>query len=285
MMQTNLQANYRQEPALKKKRRVWIDHVTLARESLPEMRDALLRAGIKTDYGGIHSNGITHMAMAGFGDGSYLEVVAPLVPQSPIPIWDDYLLPDQGATAWTAAADDIESEFRHARAIGVRTSGPDLMRREKPNGEIGEWKIGYFGASQPGGMLPFLIQDRTARSVRVPPQAASEPSAFSGWRALVLAVHDRAAAADAFMRLYDWAPPRIMGEYTHFRGTPIYLASPAVHLARFGESPCAGVLGLLGGEAAASPYVTCGAGQLAGREVRWFDLPWPNFRLGLEVAR
>jgi len=256
---------------------MWIDHVTLAGPSLHSLREDLLAAGIPTEYGGVHSNGITHMALAAFGDGSYLELVSPLQARGRVALWSDYLLSESGGTAWTAASEDIEAEFRTARAHGIASKGPVTIRREKPNGEVGVWELGYFGEKQPGGTLPFLIQDLTPRSVRAEPGKT-----FAGWSAIVLAVRDKAEAADDFMRLYGWGQPEVLDGLAHFPGTPIYLASPVAHLRKFGESPYAVVLGAPDRE---YPFRTSGSSQLAGKTIRWLDLHCSHLRIGLETSR
>ena len=51
-----------------------IDHVTIAGPELAPMERAFAGVGLVTDYGGPHSNGVTHMAWLGFNDGSYNEL-------------------------------------------------------------------------------------------------------------------------------------------------------------------------------------------------------------------
>ena len=55
-----------------------IDHVTVCGRDLDRMRQSFAERGLATEYGGPHANGLTHMALAGFDDGSYLELIAPL---------------------------------------------------------------------------------------------------------------------------------------------------------------------------------------------------------------
>ena len=54
-----------------------VDHASVCGSDLEAMRQALAEVGLKTDYGGPHANGVTHMALLGFEDGSYLELIAP----------------------------------------------------------------------------------------------------------------------------------------------------------------------------------------------------------------
>ena len=57
-----------------------IDQVTIPGSSLAEMDKAFADIGLTTDYGGPHSNGITHMSLLGFDDGSYIELISSLEP-------------------------------------------------------------------------------------------------------------------------------------------------------------------------------------------------------------
>ena len=53
-----------------------IDRVVFAWAHLEALAGAFASVGLTTDYGGIHTNGATHMATLGFGDGSYLELIS-----------------------------------------------------------------------------------------------------------------------------------------------------------------------------------------------------------------
>ena len=75
---------------------MFIDHITVAGPDLEELRAQLVEAGFPTEYGGVHDNRITHMALAGFDDGSYLEIVAPLADDGRVALWSNYRLPRKG---------------------------------------------------------------------------------------------------------------------------------------------------------------------------------------------
>ncbi len=47
-----------------------VDHVTLGASRLEALANAFAAAGLAADYGGLHSNGITHMSQVAFDDGS-----------------------------------------------------------------------------------------------------------------------------------------------------------------------------------------------------------------------
>lgn len=259
---------------------MFIDHITVAGPDLDELRAGLSVAGVVTEYGGAHGNGITHMALAGFGDGSYLEIVAPLQADGCVALWHNFRLPRAGGTAWTIAADNVSSELSRVRKLGIEAAGPLVIRREKPNGVIGQWELGYLANAQPGGILPFVIHDLSERSVRVRPTPSLAPI-LAGWSAIILAVCDVAAAARQFQRVYGWSAPVREGGLHHFQGTPVYLSSPPDHLNQFGESPCAGVLRTT--TAALIPGFRYSAtSRVGGRTVRWLGLPWKSMRIGVE---
>jgi hypothetical protein len=259
---------------------MFIDHITVAGPNLDELRSCLAFAGVTSDYGGVHGNGITHMALAGFGDGSYLEIVAPLREDGRVALWHDFQLPRKGGAAWTIASEDVESEFMRVGKLGIEAKGPVVIRREKPDGQIGQWELGYLESYQPGGVLPFLIRDITGRCLRVRPTPALE-GMFAGWSSIILAVREPWSAAAFFQKIYGWDAPLSSDDMLHFAGTPIYLSSPADHLDEFGESPCACVLRAVD-SAPLEGLRFSSVSSLAGKNVRWLDLPWKNIRIGVE---
>ncbi len=57
-----------------------INRVTIAGPELSPMEQSFANLGLATDYGGPHSNGVTHMAWLGFVGGSYIELISSLKP-------------------------------------------------------------------------------------------------------------------------------------------------------------------------------------------------------------
>src|SRR4029078_6078721 len=53
-----------------------VDHVSVAGRDLKQMQARLAALGIPSEFGGPHSNHATQMALTGFPDGSYLELIA-----------------------------------------------------------------------------------------------------------------------------------------------------------------------------------------------------------------
>jgi len=55
-----------------------LDHVSVCGSSLDTLRQAFTDVGMTPDFGGPHGNGVTQMALVGFDDGTYLELIAPI---------------------------------------------------------------------------------------------------------------------------------------------------------------------------------------------------------------
>ncbi|MFQ5610625.1 MAG: VOC family protein [Anaerolineae bacterium] len=233
-----------------------IDHVTIAGPALEPLRAAFSNVGLATEYGGPHSNGVTHMALLGFDDGSYIELISTLKAGQTAPWWNRHIQYDGGPCAWAVRVADIAQEGRRIAGLGVPIQGPKYFHRERPDGIRVEWDLVYLGDQQAGAKLPFLIADRTPRDYRVRPTPAVAGSELTGIARVVLGVQALEPALDLFRRLYDWPPPEIeaQGEFgarlANFEGQPVILAEPLRagnwlddRLARFDECPCAFLIG------------------------------------------
>lgn len=72
-------ASVAQPPSSKPSMQLKVDHASVCGPDLEPMRQAFASVGLVTDYGGPHAS-VTHMALLGFEDGSYLELIAPQKP-------------------------------------------------------------------------------------------------------------------------------------------------------------------------------------------------------------
>jgi hypothetical protein len=233
-----------------------IDHVSVGGRDLRRLEDAFAEAGMKTEYGGPHSSGLTKMSLLGFRDGSYIELISPTGPDSRPEIWRKQIEEDGGACAWAIEVDDIDVDVVAAKDVGIPTTGPDEYSRTRPDGVVVRWRLGFLGEQEPGAVLPFLIKDITPRDYRVKPSpsVSGTDSTLEGVREVVIGVRDTAATSKVFKTLYGWygeGEPQVRKdlwegvELAHFSGTPVTLAAPLGEgwlkdrLARFGPSPCA----------------------------------------------
>src|SRR5437588_9487530 len=93
-----------------------VDHVTVAGRDLRAMQSALSSAaGLKTEYGGPHSNHATEMALTSFPDGSYLELIAIQKEADPAAVakheWRKFLESNAGPCAWAVRPADLGAEI------------------------------------------------------------------------------------------------------------------------------------------------------------------------------
>jgi catechol 2,3-dioxygenase-like lactoylglutathione lyase family enzyme len=260
-----------------------IDHVTIAGPDLRVMQRAFTRLGLPPEYGGPHSNGVTHMALLGFEDGSYVELISTLQPGQHAPWWAEAIAGNAGPCAWAVASTDIQSESARVASAGIQVDGPHAMNRQSPDGRRVEWELAYLGDHQPGATLPFLIEDRTPRDWRVRPTPGLHTKGLTGLSAVVLAVRSLESATDLFRRAFQWPTPLTEtdsgfgGALAHFPGTPVILAAPqgegwlAARLEKFGEAPCAFLLKTPNLTAAVSTFGLIQPTTWFGRRLAWFD--------------
>lgn len=284
MMAGLFSAAVAQPPSSKPSMQLRVDHATVCASELEPMRQALASVGLATDYGGPHAS-VTHMALLGFEDGSYLELIAPQKPgEFEGSGWAKLMARDAGACAWAVGAADIKAEAARLKNLGIEIEGPNPGSRKRPDGKVVEWETARIGPGTPGATLPFIIQDHTPRDLRVRPSASVKGSGLTGIEVVVLGVKDMDAAIALFRKAYGWSAPSIEehkefgAKMAHFSGTPVMLAAPldqgswlTRRLQDFGESPVAYLLGTTDPGAASKRYGLTAQTRWFGRNVGWFD--------------
>ncbi len=261
-----------------------IDHVTLAASRLESIATAFARAGLASEYGGLHSNGVTHMSLLGFDDGSYIELISTHRPQQPAPWWNEHISTVGGPCAWGVRVEDVGAEAERLRALAVRVDGPNLHRRNRPDGVEVQWDLAYVGDHGAGAMHPFIIRDRTPRALRVAPSPSVHDTELSGVAMVVLAVPDAAEACQELRRVYGLAQPEptasamLDAPLLVFPGAPLALVSPetdegwlAERLRRYGPSPCAYLIGSRDLDASAERLSLETKDRVGGRRIAWFE--------------
>ena len=261
-----------------------VDHVTVAGSNLDRLRAAFASVGLAADYGGVHSNGITHMALIGFDDGSYIELISTVEAGTRAPWWPDHITGDAGPCGWCARATNLAGECERLKARGVPVRGPLPYHRDRADGQRVEWDLAFPDSGPPGTVLPFLIEDRTPRHFRVEPSAGVAGTELTGIAAVVIGVRDIAWTVSLYERVYGWTlretrpDPQFGATVTHFRGTPVALAAPNApaggltgRLARFGESPAAILLRSRDLGRSARRFPAARTGAWLGRPALWFD--------------
>jgi len=275
---------------------VKIDHVTIAGPDLHVMEQSFAAAGLTTDYGGPHA-ALTHMALLGFDDGSYIELISSHGPVEKSPQlsthhWGKFIMGNAGPCAWAVEVDDVGRECERVRALGIPVTGPLPGSRRRPDGTQVEWDTGVLGAGSPGATLPFIIKDRTPRDRRVQPSASvsgidkqgkPRPDRLTGVSAVVLGVREMDESADLFRRVYNWPAPemrvdtRFGAALMHFPRTPVILATSLEsgdwldeRLIRFGQAPCAYLIGATNLKETAPRFHLTGFADWFDQQVVWF---------------
>lgn len=270
-----------------------VDHVTVAGRDLRVMQRALEAAGIKSEYGGPHSNHATEMALTSFPDGSYLELIAIQPNADPKAVaaheWRTFLEGNGGPCAWAVRPADLPREVARLRASGIQAGEPIRNGRKRPDGVQLDWETSRVGIGN-GTFYPFLIHDFTPRERRAYPSGKPTTTEWTGISKVVIGVKDLNASIRQFRRAYGLPAPELQEDHQFgarlawFKDTPVVFASPLgqnswleERFRRFGESPVAFMVRSGGG--------LVGAGHPSnwfGHAVLWTDEARLGWRLGFE---
>ncbi|KDN46139.1 hypothetical protein K437DRAFT_262764 [Tilletiaria anomala UBC 951] len=159
--------------------------------------------GFTVKRGGKHANGLTANALITFPDGVYLEIIAfqehPIAATGELqaqfetrrrkhPWWRN----SAGWINWAllgGAENGQTAEInQRAEQIGVqmRYSAPIAAGRTTTEGKKLEWKISVPEGNVPRSAVPFLCEDATPRTWRVPPPDPPHRNRSSGISALTI---------------------------------------------------------------------------------------------------
>ena len=274
-----------------------IDHAPIARSDLDDATAEFSRIGLEPEYGGAHANGTTHMAVLGFDDGSYLELISGTDPDVEPDLWPEPIEGNAGPCAWCIEVEDVAETLKRAIDTGTEVRGPVNMARERPDGTRVEWDVGFLG-EQSSEEFPFVIADRTPREFRVTPTDSVAGGPIRGIERVVVAVRDLDGSIESFRRLFGLARAErtevrdFGGEVASFPGEPLALATPLDdgnsagrelddRLKTYGERPCACLLGVEDIDVARERYALGDPIERADRRVAFFDATTLDRRLGV----
>ena len=272
--------------------RLDLDHVPFAVSDLDGAREGFADLGLDTVYGGEHDNGVTHMALAGFADRSYVELIARHDPERDSPYWPRFVHEGAGPCAWCVRVEDVHAATARLIERGSGVSGPWNDGRERPDGTPIEWDATFLARERWHNALPFLITDRTPIGRRVSVTVGAE-TGLRGIDRVVVAVSEIETASERFRRLFRFSRPerdeseRLGADLAVFPGTPLVLAEPAGdgyvadRLDRLPQAPCACLLGTDDFEAATTGYPLTETGRWGDRRVAWFEREAVSHRLGV----
>jgi len=201
---------------------IGIDHVLIAVEDLEKAMDLYRRLGFQVLLGGEHPQVGTHNALVPLADGSYLELIAvkKLELAQGFPFGKQVLgaLAGQNRLAgFVLETTDYNGDVQAIRERGLEIAKAPPGGRVRPDGQQVSWRTAHPENSQ----LPFLIQDLSPRTLRVPPpEEGLGCSAKVGW--VEVGAADFQPAITAYTQLLGERP--VEGRFSLQRG--------AIHLSQ-----------------------------------------------------
>lgn len=170
-----------------------IDHIVIISPDLNEAAENARKAGFTVVPGGTHSDGQTHNALIGFADGSYIELIAPAnASDDGDQRWFPRLRNGGGLVDFCLLGERLIQDTASIRERGVDYPEPSALGRHRPDGQRIDWLLsippGAIGVSG----WPFLIEDLTARDLRVPhePSEITHDNGVQGIAGITVLVRD-----------------------------------------------------------------------------------------------
>lgn len=150
-----------------------IDHIVIISPDLNTAVDNARQAGFTVVPGGTHSDGRTHNALIGFADGSYIELIAPTGESADGDHrWFARLRNGGGLVDFCLLGERLNQETGSIRDRGVDYPAPSALGRNRPDGQRIDWLLSIPPGAVGDSGWPFLIEDLTARDLRVPHEAS-----------------------------------------------------------------------------------------------------------------
>lgn len=166
-----------------------LDHVIVSVTDLDGAITHYQELGFNAFYGGKHGDGLTHNGLVVFADGSYLELIA-LVDASKRAeaSFKQLIREEEGFTGYALLSDDIDADLLAMQQQGIPTNAIRSGNRQRSDGEQLRWRMAMLGKL----MSPFIIQDDTARNLRVPDdtQTTTHPNTAQGISQLTIIAED-----------------------------------------------------------------------------------------------
>ena len=182
-----------------------LDHVVLVVLNLDGAVAEHRGRGFTVTPGGEHAGGLTHNALIGFQDGSYLELIAFHDVESARGKhqWAPVAERGGGWADFALLSDDLATD---AAALGTLvTQAPMECGRTRPDGVHVGWRSARLAAP-----LPFLIEDITPRNLRAPGgDAARHRNRTHGVERVIVGATDPTTAAKNYQALSARGAPAI----------------------------------------------------------------------------
>jgi len=258
-----------------------LDHVSICGSDLDALRQSFANVGLASDLGGPHGNGVTQMALVGFDDQSYIELIAPVkAGVTEGSDWAKLISDNAGTCAWAVGTNVLLQEVDRLKKAGVSVTDPKRGNRKRADGMNIEWMTAQVGPGTPGSLMPFVIEDETPRAWRVQTSEGMKGSPIGGLDLVVVGVNNLDSAVAMYRKAYGWSEPltesqKDFGKLAYFPGQPVILAAGggwvSDRVSRFGEGPVAFLLSTKDFGAATKKYKLSGNKTWFAQKVAWFD--------------
>ncbi len=161
-----------------------IDHLVIVVNDLEKAARDFEQLGFTVVPGGQHPVG-SHNVLISFRDGSYLEIIA-FYRDAIDHRWWDPLQKGERFVDFCFQTDDLRGDTKKLQDAGVAINNPVPWSRKRPDGFELRWLLSLATGSH-RGVAPFLIEDVTPRSERIP-QAFSHKNQITGIDKVTVAV-------------------------------------------------------------------------------------------------
>ncbi|MSP37147.1 MAG: VOC family protein [Deltaproteobacteria bacterium] len=161
-----------------------IDHLVIVVKDLDQAARDYQQLGFTVVPGGQHPVG-SHNVLISFADGSYLEIIA-FYREAIDHRWWDPLAKGERLVDFCFQTDDLGGDTKKLQDAGAAINNPVPWSRKRPDGFELKWLLSLATGSH-RGVAPFLIEDVTARSERVP-QEFQHQNGITGIEKLIVSV-------------------------------------------------------------------------------------------------
>ncbi|MEM1410591.1 MAG: VOC family protein [Pseudomonadota bacterium] len=142
----------------------YIDHFLVIGRNLDETCELIHeKTGVAPVFGGQHSSGLSHNAIAGLGEDCYLEILTPLPGIESGAPWIERCLQDESPSLYTFCMRSplpLQELADRARDQGYPCRGPNPWSRAQASGGLLEWDMLVPEASAEQPLVPFFIDWR-----------------------------------------------------------------------------------------------------------------------------
>src|SRR5512132_1704044 len=165
-----------------------IDHLVIVVKDLDQAARDYRQMGFTVVPGGQHPVG-SHNVLISFADGSYLELIA-FYREAVDHRWWDPLQKGERLVDFCLQTDDLRGDTNKLQEAGVAINNPVPWSRKRPDGYELKWLLSLATGSD-RGVAPFLIEDVTPRTERIP-QEFNHRNSIVGIEKITVAVGELA---------------------------------------------------------------------------------------------